>query len=208
MKRIRKTGNSRVAAVITAAILSFAVVGCGSSAKEPEAVPSAEAPAEAGSEAPSAPDAPSEMPTDAAPSDSEAVSSESEAGSEVRAIVSSVDGEKLTLEAFPAMGGAPNGEKPSGEAPGGEKPSGEAPSGEKPSGEAPSGEKPSGEAPKGETLELTLTSTTEYKDCTTDDIEEGKMVVVTYDENKEVVSIAIESAPGPAGKEEQPESKE
>ncbi len=198
MKRIRKTGNSRVAAVITAAILSFAVVGCGSSAKEPEAVPSAEAPAEAGSEAPSAPDAPSEMPTDAAPSDSEAVSSESEAGSEVRAVITSVDGEKLTVEAFPQMGGAPNGEKPSGEAPGGEKPS----------GEAPSGEKPSGEKPKGETLELTLTSTTEYKDCTTDDIEEGKMVVVTYDENKEVVSIAIESAPEPAGKEEQPESKE
>nr|MCR4744587.1 hypothetical protein [Lachnospiraceae bacterium] len=62
----------------------------------------------------------------------------------------------------------------------------------------------------GETLTLTLTDATEYKDCTVDDLEADTLVVVSYNENNEVVSISLadgKDAPAePAAEESTEES--
>ncbi len=202
MKRMKQSGMKRVMTVIAAAAISLSMVGCGGKASAAEGT--TEVVSDISTEVP-------ETPTGDAPS-SEA-SSEKAEGTEVMAKITSINGEALTVEAFPNMGGqtdgkggpgqdggkggAPSGEAPTDAAPTGEAP--EAPTGEAPVGNKdgkggqPGGEKPSGEAPSGETLELTLTSETEYNDCSADDLEEGTMVRITYDENNEVVSISVET---------------
>ncbi len=209
MKRRNQKVCKRVAAIIAAAVLSLSVTGCGSS------FAAAETPAETTAEAPSDAPAPTDEP-------STAMSEENAEGTEVHAKITSIDGEKLTVEAFANMGGkggpgaGGNGEAPSGEAPSGEAPSGEAPSGETSGGKAPEGGKggrggqpgggqdqKGGEAPSGETLELILTSSTEYKDCSAEDLEEETMVVITYNDDNEVVSISIDDNKAPGKPDEQ-----
>ncbi len=115
-------------------------------------------------------------------------------------------------------GGAPTGEKPEGEAPTGEKPEGETTTGDKPEGEAPTGEKPEGEMPEGgaptgnmpqemekATAVLTigdesvikLSSTEgETESGTLEDITEGTMLQITFDENGAITEITVNSGMG------------
>ncbi len=197
---------------ISAGLLTLAMMGCSSttSAKEATGVP------EAVSEAPT--DMPADMPSEA-PTD-EPAAEEKETLAKIVSIDGetitlaafgndnrggrgkgkAAEGETVSEEAAEGgqapEGGAPNGEKPDGEAPAGgapngEKPDGQAPNGQAPNGEAPNGEKPDGQEENGETLELTLTDATEYKDCTIDDLEADTLVRVSYNEDNEVVSISL-----------------
>lgn len=142
----------------------------------------------------------------------------------VMAMVENISENEITLsagggakpEGEAPMGEKPEGEMPEGEAPMGEKPEGEKPEGEVPEGEAPMGEKPEGEKPEGEmpqemdqvTAVLTIGDESvikvsgaegETKAGTLEDIAEGMMLQITFDENGRITEVAAMSGMGGMG---------
>lgn len=113
----------------------------------------------------------------------------------IQGTVAEVDENSITLSIGGGMGQAPSGEAPSGEAPSGEAPSGEAPS----------------EMPESKEGILTINDTSvlvskaqgenleSSSQATLEDIEEGMMVSITFDENGNISEIAISEGGMPNG---------